>query len=460
MRQTRVNLSVSVTLALAVVMRISLLYLVEPRLENDTVGFRGPTFVPLSYRHLALSLLNQDFSADLGARAPGYPAFMAACFRIFGLDNWNAIVAVQSLLGIVVFFAAFSLWSRIYGRGAAAALAAATAVLEPSVFFSESLVLSETLSVFLLLLSLWLLVDAGRSTSPLRAGAAGLSLAWLALTRPAFQLLVPLFTLYLALRLGSRLRSRAGAAALLVLALSAALPVCAWSGFNYVRFGFFTPMTTQGFILTSHSAPIASTMPERYPQYADIMEILERNARPKGLAIWLAYPEIMERRSLSFAQASNLMQDFSIEVFRDQPAAYVKSVYAAVLRFWHPQTMAPAEWQGRRSWRAFFGIYRLLHPIGVLLFFAIACFDLARIRRWRETGILERLLITSIVVLVCLASTVPIAVENARYRIPLLPLIWGVVVASAATHSPRILNRLASGGARTARDSSFAEAQS
>jgi 4-amino-4-deoxy-L-arabinose transferase-like glycosyltransferase len=428
---------------LAVVIRIALLVLLEPRLTNDSIGFRGPTFVPLSYRHLALAILNWDFSADLGARAPGYPAFMALSFRIFGLDNWSAIVAVQSLLGVGVFFIAYALWSQLYGRGTAAVLAAATAVFDPSVLSSESLVLSETLSVFLLLFSLWMLVGAARRVSPLHAGAAGLSLAWLALTRPAFQLLVLPFVLYLALRLGSRLRSRAGAVALALLALTAALPVVAWSSFNYARFGYFTPMTTQGFILTSHSAPIALKMPQRYPQYADIVDIMKRNERRRGMTIWVAYPEIMQRRNLSFAQASRLMQEFSTDVLHDQPVAYAKSVYAAFRRFWDPLTMAAPQWEGRRLYVALFGIYRYLHTIGLLLFLAIACVDIARIRRWREPGVLERLLIVSIVVLVCLASTVPIAVENARYRIPLLPLMWGVVVATVATVFPRILNRLA-----------------
>jgi hypothetical protein len=153
------------------------------------------------------------------------------------------------------------------------------------------------------------------------------------------------------------------------------------------------------------------------------------------------------------------MQKFSIEVFRDQPVAFARSVYAAFRRFWNPYTMAPAEWQGRRSYHVLFDIYRFLHRIVVWLFFAIACFDLARIRRWRDAGVLERLLITSIVVLVCLASTVPIAVENARYRIPLLPLMWGVVVTFVASHSPGIFSRVALDGARKAKGSSYAEAQ-
>jgi hypothetical protein len=87
--------------------------------------------------------------------------------------------------------------------------------------------------------------------------------------------------------------------------------------------------------------------------------------------------------------------------------------------------------------------YALLHAVGVVLFFCIMALDLARIRRWREPAILERLLLFSIVALVCLASTLPIAVENARYEIPLLPLMWGVVAASLVTNGPRLRELLA-----------------
>lgn len=37
-----------------------------------------------------------------------------------------------------------------------------------------------------------------------------------------------------------------------------------------------------------------------------------------------------------------------------------------------------------------------------------------------------------------LASTLPIAVENARFKLPLLPLMWGVVAASLASNWSRI----------------------
>jgi hypothetical protein len=418
--------------------RLVVLYATDPYVANDSTGFRGPSFVPLSYRELAMSIFNWDFSHDLGTRSPGYPALVALCFRLYGVDNWAAIVAVQSLMAIAVFFAAYRLWSQLYGPGAAAVLATATAVLEPALILSESSILSEPLSVTLLMLSLPLLIDAGRQVSPAAAAASGLCVAWLALTRPAFQLLLPLFALYLALRLGARLRTRAGAAAMALLILAAGLPVAAWNAFNLARFGYFTPMTTQGFILTSHSAPIVSESPQRYPQYADVVEIMERHKRPEGMAVWLAYPEIMQRRDLSFAQASRLMQELSIEVFRDQPIAFAKSVYRAFMRFWDATMVAPKHWQSSVAFLLSAKLYQLLVGAGVLLYFAIAALDAARVRRWLEPAVLERLLILAIVGLVCLASTLPIAVENARYKLPLLPLMWGVVAASLTANWSRI----------------------
>ena len=414
--------------------RVVLMYATEPYVTNDAVGFRGPSFVPLSYRELAMSIFNWDFAGDLGTRSPGYPALMALCFRLFGIDNWGAIVAVQSLMAIVTFFAAYWLWRQIYGRGFAAVFATATAVLEPALLLSERGIQSEPLSVTMLLLSLPLLVHAARRVSPAAAAGSGLCLALLALTRPAFQFLIPLFALYLALRLGVRLRTRAGAAALALLVLTSGLPVAAWDGFNLARFGYFTPMTTQGFILTSHSAPIASEAPHRYRQYADVVDIMERHKRPDGMAVWVAYPEIMQRRNLTFAQASRLMQDFSIAVFRDQPVAFAKSVFKAFTRFWEGYLMAQQHWYDKVSFLLFAKLYEIMVGLGVLSYFVVGAFDALRIKRWLQPGVLERLLILAIVVVVCLASTIPIAVENARYKLPLLPLMWGVVAASLASN--------------------------
>jgi 4-amino-4-deoxy-L-arabinose transferase-like glycosyltransferase len=432
-------------LTAAVALRLLALWLVQPVVGNDTVGWKGPTFVPLSYHDLALGILNWDFAHDLGARSPGYPAFLALGFRLFGLDNWHAIAAMQSLLSLVLFISAYWLWSQLYGPGRAALLATATAVLEPVLVIAERTLLSETLSTVLLVLALALAIHAARRASPWVTAASGLCVAWLALARPAFQFLIPLLLVYLVLALGPQRRSLRGIAAMGLFALAAAAPVAAWNGFNYARFGYFTPMTTQGFILTSHSLPIALEAPERYARYADVVEIMARHKRAEGeMAIWLAYPEIMEQRNLSFVDASRLMQQFSMEVFRDRPVQYAKSAYNAFGHFWEPSLMAQDSWYDNVSFLFASKLYRALHAIGILLFFGVVAVDAARPGRWLRPGTLERLLMLGIVLMVCLASTMPIAIENARYNIPLLPLIWGVAVASLASNWARIRAFLAS----------------
>jgi hypothetical protein len=429
---------IAALLTVALGVRLILAQFTDPYVPNDAIGVRGPSFVALSYRELAMSIYAWDFSTDLGTRSPGYPALMALSFHLFGVDNWAALTVLQALMAIVLFFSAYALWSQLYGRGPAALLATATAVFEPALMLFETAVLSEPLTVTLLLLSLPLLIDAGRRGAPLAAAASGLCLAWLALTRPAFQLLIPLFGLYLAIRLGPRLRNRAGAAAMVLLLLTSAIPVAAWNGFNLVRFGYLTPMTTQGFILTSHSVPIATETQRHYPKYADVMEILERHKRPQGMAIWVAYPEIMEHRGLSLAQASRLMQEFSVEVFRDQPLAFAKSVYKAFMRFWEAYMFAPNGWDGKLAFVLFDKLYHVCLALGLLLYFAVTALDVVRYKRWLHPGVLERLLIFAIVAVVCASSTIPIAVENSRYKMPLLPLMWGVVAASLWTNRERL----------------------
>jgi 4-amino-4-deoxy-L-arabinose transferase-like glycosyltransferase len=420
---------------LVVGLRVAVLTLHEPIVRNDTTGTRGPTYEVLSYRYLALGILRGDLSGDLGTRTPGYPAFLAGCFRLFGVDNWTAVVLVQSLLAVVVFAAAYWLWSQIYGGVLAVTAATATGVLDPVVILSESSVLSETLSIVLLMLAVPLALHAARRAHPGSALGAGLCVAGLALTRPAFQLLIPLLAIYLVIALDGWRRSRRGAAVVSVFVLVAALPVAGWSAFNYTRFGYFTPMTTQGYILTSHTAPLIAGEPQRYAPYADLAAIVDRYARDTGWGIWLAYPEIMRQRQVSFAEGSRLMERLSFAVVRDRPVQFARSVWTAFLRFWGPAVFVGAEWRDRLAVKVALEVYGVLHVLGCALFFVVLAIDLARPRGWLTTPARDRLLILGIVILVCLASTVPIAVENARYKVPLLPLMWGVVAGSLVTNA-------------------------
>jgi 4-amino-4-deoxy-L-arabinose transferase-like glycosyltransferase len=437
-RRRSVIVTLAVVIVLAAVVRVAVLSGHEPVVRNDTTGFRGPTYEVLSYRHLALGILRGDLGDDLGTRTPGYPAFLALCFRLFGVDEWRAVAMVQALLAVPLFLAAYWLWSQVHGGPAAAVAGAATAVLEPAIVLCENSMQSETLSIVLLVLALPLALHAARRASPWTATGAGLAVAGLALTRPAFQFLVPWLAAYLLLALGARRRTWPGVLAVLAFVLTAAGPLLAWSAFNHHRFGYFTPMTTQGYILTSHTAALIGGRPERYGADADVAAIVDRYARETGWGIWLAYPEIMGARQVSFVEGSRLAERLSVAIIRDRPAQYARSVYRAFLRFWEPALAVGERWRNRLAAELAAEAYGALHRLGCLLFFVVLAADVARPRTWRRPPVRERLLVLAIVLTVCLASTVPIGVENSRYKIPLLPLLWGVVATSLVTNAGRL----------------------
>jgi 4-amino-4-deoxy-L-arabinose transferase-like glycosyltransferase len=54
-------------------------------------------------------------------RLPGYPFFLAACFRIFGMENYRAVLYVQTLADLTTCLFAAATAGRLFGRRAATA---------------------------------------------------------------------------------------------------------------------------------------------------------------------------------------------------------------------------------------------------------------------------------------------------------------------------------------------------
>src|ERR1700758_819988 len=91
-------------------------------------------------------------------RLPGYPLFLAACFRLFGMENYWAAAVVQivvELFGwiLLAFFAA-RITSAAYRRAAAQATLW-LACLCPFTAVYDAMPLTEALSLFCMCLALW-----------------------------------------------------------------------------------------------------------------------------------------------------------------------------------------------------------------------------------------------------------------------------------------------------------------
>ena len=95
---------------------------------------------------------------------PGYPFILAALYKLY--PHWliadhtvKAALLLNALLGTATVALVYAIGVRAFGRRAALVAAAITALF-PSLVFLAGVTLSETAFTFLLLLALWLLIEA------------------------------------------------------------------------------------------------------------------------------------------------------------------------------------------------------------------------------------------------------------------------------------------------------------
>ncbi|MEO6816280.1 MAG: glycosyltransferase family 39 protein [Edaphobacter sp.] len=79
-------------------------------------------------------------------RLPGYPLFLAACFRVFGMEHYTAVMVVQAVVALFTCLVVSALAGRLFGRRAAM-MALWLAALCPFTANYVSAPLTETLSL-------------------------------------------------------------------------------------------------------------------------------------------------------------------------------------------------------------------------------------------------------------------------------------------------------------------------
>ena len=174
-------------------------------------------------------------------RLPGYPLFLVLCFRLFGMENYHAVMLVQAAidLGTCLLVAALArrLWSSRAG-----AWALGLAVLCPFTANYVATPLTETLELFSTALAFYALVRFLEAPGWCWALTLALSWSYAALLRPDGALLAvalcPAMVVYGRSRWGS-LRMLRWAA---VCALLSVLPFLPWALRNARTFHVFEPL--------------------------------------------------------------------------------------------------------------------------------------------------------------------------------------------------------------------------
>jgi len=154
-------------------------------------------------RHGVYGITNSGAITPTLSRLPGYPAFLAVIFALFGAGDFRAVLLVQVLFDLATCFLIADLARRLFSARTAQA-AFVLAALCPFLANYTAAVLTETLEIFFTALALdlafWALGIGETATPPARYGAwigCGLSVGGAILLRPDGGILLAAIGAYL-----------------------------------------------------------------------------------------------------------------------------------------------------------------------------------------------------------------------------------------------------------------------
>jgi len=302
---------------IAVAARAALFLVYQPVVYPDTG----------TYHTLASQILNFDFSDYRAVRTPAYSLLL-----LLGYQNHFLVWLIQSTLGVLISILLFWICLSHTGNSIWALCAGLAHTLALNQLFFEANVLSETLSTFLIVLSVASLIAASKRRHLGYGAWAGFASAFATLTRPVYIYLGPLFALLLLLfeRDGKRL------AASVVVAFI--LPVLGWAAFNKATIGQFALSTNMGYGLTNHSGRFIEHAGDEYATIRDIyLKHREKKIAETGssaVTIFLARDEMREQTGLDDIALSRRLTELSLALFMKYPSLYLKSVAEAWASFW------------------------------------------------------------------------------------------------------------------------------
>jgi hypothetical protein len=174
-------------------------------------------------------------------RLPGYPAFLALCFAVFGKQNYSAVLYLQVVIDLVTCLLIAGFVRRLCGQRAAM-LALWLAALCPFTGNYVAMPLTETLSIFCVALGLY--AFAAVLEHPHWGWTLALAFAWgyAALLRPDGALLAVTFFPALVLYGRNSLGFARALRIALLCGLISVLPFVAWTVRNWRTFHVFQPL--------------------------------------------------------------------------------------------------------------------------------------------------------------------------------------------------------------------------
>ena len=405
-------------LGICVILRFFVFTNYQPLLFNDSAG----------YKELAVQLKTLNFSSYLGIRTPAYPLLI-----MMGGINDYATWVIQSGLGITVSILMYLLAMRLTGNKVLSLVVGLSYPLSLQALFFETMILTETLTTFLLMLSLCLLVVAFDKKDIGLYILTGIGISLAALTRPLFLFLIPLvaFFLFFKLKINNGATSEISRV-LSGLLIPAVILVGGWSMFNKYKVDYFGLTTLLGYHLTAHGGAFMEYAPPEYATVRDIYLKYRDNSPQNVGVIYMAIPEMQHATGLTFSELSRTLTKMSLQMFMEHPGAYLKGVFKGWNDFWEPV-----------FWYADYGLIRSVFLRNTVTYLSIiemslfshlnSIFLLIAVWTIVKAILKPRILDFNLlfVLIVLMASILQALIEygdGSRFAIPFLPLILFEVI--------------------------------
>ena len=252
-------------------------------LENSLMADDAKIYVDIANNILEGKGYSLDGIHPMAWRVPGYSEFLSLILFL-GDGHYLIVRLVQCILGAVTCFVLYLIGKEIYSNRIGIIASSIAALYYPFIQMPIYLV-TETLSIFLLLFSLWWLVKTKKNNSSWNFIISGILLGIASLTRSTFfgfYLLLPFIFM-----ITSPQKKKGLYQGILVFA-GIILAISPWVIRNYLHFQQIIPMSTRsGFVLYQGHNPMATgenggwwPMGKEYivPEETFQMSELEKNA--------------------------------------------------------------------------------------------------------------------------------------------------------------------------------------
>lgn len=315
-------------------------------------AYFGPISTPDTggYVGVADALIAGHFYEQVNSilRLPGYPLFLALIFGLGG-RSMAILVIVQQLLSAATAVIVYATACKVFDQSTGI-LAGWLIALNPALAYYGTVVLSETLAIFLGAMATWLIVLAIKINRAGFAVITGTVLAYLSWIKPNLLLLCPVYMVVVVI-LSSRLRE--AWLRLSLLALPVLFVFCGWTVHNALKFGHIVYAPSSGLNLLERTVYLDvpnNDAPIRGRALENFTELKERNALGKQadeLYYSLAVINTWRERGETVPIPELNRQFFTIawrQVIGD-PVGYGMTTFREIAYIWAGYTPHWAKWR-------------------------------------------------------------------------------------------------------------------